>query len=432
MRNKHSKALLLLTVAAVFVVVLAVLAVFGGATKNAGFATEDAAGHDESHGNDHDTLEHGEDEADEHDDHADDEHADDEKLVRLSHAEQEALGIQMRTASPGVLRKSLTLPAEVRINGDRMAHVVPRISGIVREVRKSVGDKVAEGEVMAVLDSRELADVQAEYLAAKARLVLAQREFAREKSLWEEEISSEKDYLVASGKLEEARIHVDAAQQKLTALGLSKDDLAKSTSAASKGLTRYEMTAPFLGEVLDKHIVLGEALDTQSVAFVVADLDTVWVDVKVYEKDVLRIHKGQRVKVSGPKGISSAEGTITYVAPVVDKETRTILARIVLPNKERQWRPGLFLDVTLSLEGAQAAISVPKLAVQQLEDAPVVFVEAEEGFRAVTVELGAEDERSVEVLSGLHEKQRFVEKGAFELKAKLVTSGLGAHAGHGH
>ena len=431
MRNKHLKALLPLSVAAVFVVVFAV---FGGATKKAGFAAEDAAGHDESHGHDHDAHEHAEDDADEHgeDDAHEHDHGHDEKLVRLSHAEQEALGIQMRTASPGVLRKSLTLPAEVRIDEDRMAHVVPRVSGIVREVHKCVGDKVAEGEVMAVLDSRELADAQAEYLAAKARLVLAQREFAREKSLWEEEISSEKDYLVASGNLEEARIHVDAAQQKLTALGLSNDDLAKSTSAANKALTRYEMTAPFPGEVLDRHIVLGEALDTQSVAFVIADLDSVWVDVKVYEKDVLRIHKGQRVKVSRPKGISPAEGTITYVAPVVDKETRTILARIVLPNKERRWRPGLFLDVTLSLEGAQAAITVPKTAVQQLENVPVVFVEAEEGFQAIAVELGAGDERSVEVLSGLHERQRFVVRGAFELKAKLVTSDLGAHAGHGH
>jgi cobalt-zinc-cadmium efflux system membrane fusion protein len=127
------------------------------------------------------------------------------------------------------------------------------------------------------------------------------------------------------------------------------------------------MTSPFNGEVLEKHMVLGEALESQANAFIIADLDSVWVDVRVFEKDLPHIQPGQTVQISGPEGYAAVEGAITYVAPVVDRETRTALARIVLPNTDRRWRPGLFLRVRLRLEQTEAAVLIPKTAVQRFE-----------------------------------------------------------------
>lgn len=396
--------------------------------------THDAHMEEDDHA--HEQAGHGEAHSQESHDHSAEENHGHEKEalpeLRLSEEEREALGIVLREASPGHIASEIELPAEIQLNEDRVAHVVPRVSGIVREVYKTVGDKVSEGELMAVLESRELADAQAEYLAATTRLQLARKEYAREKSLWQEEISAEKDYLAASRELEEAQILAQAAAQKLKALGVSAEQLQKVAIGQRDNLTRYEMTAPFAGEVLDKHIVLGEALASQSNAFVIADLDSVWVNVRVYQKDLLRVHEGQAVQVSGPEGYSTVQGTITYVAPVVDRETRTALARIVLPNKDRQWRPGLFLHVRLRLEETPASVVISKRAVQRFDSGTVVFVEKDGLLQAVELELGRETEESVEVLSGLSPGDRYVAEGAFELKAKVVTSNLGAHAGHGH
>ena len=352
--------------------------------------------------------------------------------LRLSESERQALGIVLREAAPGNLPVEIELPAEVRLNEDHVAHIVPRVAGIVREVHKSIGDTVLEGELMAALDSRELADAQAEYLAANSRLELARKEFAREKALWEEQISAEKDYLAASRELQEAQIAVRAAVQKLQALGLSEAQLREVASGRRDFLTRYEMTSPFNGEVLEKHMVLGEALESQANAFIIADLDSVWVDVRVFEKDLPHIQPGQTVQISGPEGYAAVEGAITYVAPVVDRETRTALARIVLPNTDRRWRPGLFLRVRLRLEQTEAAVLIPKTAVQRFESTPLVFVEEDGALRAVELELGRESGDSVEVVAGLPAGARYVAEGAFELKARIVTSNLGAHAGHGH
>ncbi|HOF39498.1 MAG TPA: efflux RND transporter periplasmic adaptor subunit [Candidatus Hydrogenedentes bacterium] len=395
----------------------------------------------------HDHDEHGEEEHGEEASHAEHEHSapaapghDGETgehgehfpEVHLPETERQALGLVLREAAPGKLTVEVELPAEVRLNEDHVAHIVPRVSGIVREVHKHIGDRVLKGELMAVLDSRELADSQAEYLAANSRLELARKEFTREKSLWEAQISAERDYLAASRELQEAQIAVRAAGQKLQALGLSEAQLRDMASGRRDFLTRYEMTSPFDGEVLEKHIVLGEALESQANAFIIADLDTVWVDVQVFEKDLPHIRPGMTVQISGPEGHSATEGVITYVAPVVDRETRTTLARIVLPNTDRRWRPGLFLRVQLRLEQAEAAVLIPKTAVQRFESAPVVFVEDGDELRAVEVELGHENSDSVEIVSGLPAGTRYVAEGAFELKARIVTSNLGAHAGHGH
>ena len=118
---------------------------------------------------------------------------------------------------------------------------MPRIPGVVREARKRLGDQVRAGEVLAVIDSRELADAKAGYLAAGERLALAESTFAREKSLWEKKISAEQDYLAAKQALTEARIELQAAKHKLQALGLSEASLKQPSARPDASLTRYEI-----------------------------------------------------------------------------------------------------------------------------------------------------------------------------------------------
>jgi cobalt-zinc-cadmium efflux system membrane fusion protein len=127
-----------------------------------------------------------------------------------------------------------------------------------------------------------------------------------------------------------------------------------------------------------------------------------------------------------------AQGTIAYVAPVVDEKTRTALARVVLPNPDGQLRPGLFVNAEISVGQESASVVIPKSAVQRMGEKTVVFLDTPDGFKPAPVSLGRSNEARVEVLSGLVAGQRYVTQGAFELKAKIVTSGLGAHAGHGH
>ncbi len=230
-----------------------------------------------------------------------DEHEDEER-IRLTEEEMKEFGVELSPAGPGKLKIHVNLPGEIVLNADRVVHVVPRVPGIVSVVRNTLGDRVRKGETMAVLESRDLADAKATFLAVRERLLLAEANFRREEGLWEKKITAEQEFLQAKQSLAEARIELRLAEQKLHALGFSEDYLARLPNAPDASYTRYEITAPLDGTVIGKHIVLGEVLKDDSEAFVLADLSTVWVDISVYQKDMPLIRQGIPVLISAGMG----------------------------------------------------------------------------------------------------------------------------------
>ncbi|NOZ25883.1 MAG: efflux RND transporter periplasmic adaptor subunit [Nitrospirae bacterium] len=352
------------------------------------------------------------------------------EVIRLTAEEIKEFGIEVAEARPGRLEVYKNLPGDIVLNADRLVHVVPRVSGIVREVRKTLGDYVYKGEVMAVLESRELADAKASFLGARERVALAEANFIREESLWKKKISSEQEYLEAKQALAEARIELRSAEQKLHALGFSEESLARIPEKPDVSYTRYEIVAPFDGTIIEKHITLGEVLKDDAEAYVIADLRSVWVDISVYQKDLPFIRKGQEVIVSAGHGLPEARGRISYVGPLVGEETRTALARVVLPNPEDTWRPGMFITARVMVDAPEVDVVIPRTALQNIDDETYVFVETGDGFIPRAVEIGRSNTGSVEVVSGLLPGQRYVAKGAFTLKAQLLKAAFGDGNGH--
>ncbi len=344
--------------------------------------------------------------------------------VRLSAPELAEYEIELATAGPGDLVRQITLPGEVRLNGDRLAHVVPRLRGVVRRVNKSLGDPVKQGEVLAVIESWELAEAVATHLAAQARLELAEARFARERELHARKISSLEDFLTAQRELTEARIENAMAEQKHQALDLEED----CHEAGGAVTAEYRILAPFGGTVIERHISLGEVLEANAPAFLVADLSTVWVDLNVYRPELPFVRQGQPVAISAGHGIPDATGEIAYLGPVVGESTRTALARVVLDNRGGLWRPGLFVSGRVTLEQVAVPVLIAREAVQELHGEPAVFVETPEGLGVRHLTLGAGDSSTVAVEQGLTPGERYVARGAFTLKAQLAKGSFS----HGH
>jgi len=400
---------------AIIAVAVMALSLFSGlAAGNNGSATEAA------------TKNHSSEKQNEHEGHK--EHED---VVRLSAKKLKEFGVEISVAGPGKLAAYATLPGEVKVNADMQAHVVPRVAGIVREVRKNLGDRVKPGEVMAVIDSRELSDAKAYYLASRERLELAIANYDREERLWKKKISPEQDYLNARQALAEARINMRSAEQKLHALGFSDEYLKKLPEHPDASFTRYEITAPFEGAVIEKHIALGEAVKEDASVFVVADLSRVWVDLSVYQKDLPYVRKGSKVTITAGHGIPDASGVISYVGPIVGEQTRTALARVVLSNRKGVWRPGLFVNGKIEIDQTNVSVLIPKTALQTFENQTVVFAKTGDSFKPVAVTLGRSDETSVEIISGITQGQAYVSKGGFTLKSELMKESFGGE-GHSH
>jgi cobalt-zinc-cadmium efflux system membrane fusion protein len=287
--------------------------------------------------------EHAEDYADEGDEHG--------GSIRLSEAQMAEFGIELEEAGAGRIALTIELPGEVHPNQDQLAHLVPRFGGIVKEVRKRVGDPVKAGEVLALIES-------------------------------------------------------------------------------SESLASYALKSLIDGTVIAKHITRGEAVSSESEAFVVADLSSVWVDLSVYQKDLDRVRVGQPVAIARGHAAPGAEGVISYVAPVVDEQTRTATARVVLSNSEGAWRPGLFVTGAVTVDSADVPVSVPRNAVQTLDGKTIVFALGSDGLEPRPVRLGRSDGQRVEILDGLSPGDRIVSRGGFTLKSELEKAGF--EAGHGH
>lgn len=202
---------------------------------------------------------------------------------------------------------------------------------------------------------------------------------------------------------------------------------------SNESMNPYSIASPISGWVIERHVTPGEFVSEENSIFVIADLSTVWVDLAVYPKDADRVRKGQVAHVRAIGSNLGTEGTIEYVTPVMDIHTRSLTARVVLPNPDNAWRPGSFVQATVAAEVAATGLVVEKEAVQYLDERTVVFVpDGHNSYRPVEVVTGESDHQHIRVTAGLDDGAEYVSNGAFELKAKIVTGSLGGHAGHGH
>lgn len=337
--------------------------------------------------------------------------------VKLTEAQLKASGITLQTAAQAPLATVLRLPGQLVLNADREARVLSPITGMVREVRAQTGERVNADAVLAVIESQELAEANANYLAARERRALAESTFTREETLWQKKISAEQDYLQARKDLAEARIEERSALQKLLALGVSEGD-AKSLKGSS-ALARYSLRAPIAGSVLERTLTVGEAISDDKPLFRLADLSSLWIDLSVPVSDLATIKPGQLVVVKDKAGAVSGEGKVLFVQPELSAESRTGSVRVALDNAKGQWRPGMFVTTELVTGQQGQVLSIPEGALQTLEGKTVVFVADADGLEPREVTLGRRTAGRVEVLAGLKAGERFAATGSFVLKAEL-------------
>lgn len=346
-----------------------------------------------------------------------------EGKVQLGPEQVKSAGITILTAGPREMATTLELPGEISADKTRVAHVVPRLSGVIAEVLAQEGDSVRRGQLMAVLNSRELAEAKSAYLLAAQQVAFTRVAAEREEALWRKKISAERDYLNARRLHDEAALSLRLSGQKLVVLGLSGDALAGLEAAPPDAMARYEIRAPLNGTVTARDVTVGEAVGADAPIFIVSDLSSVWVNVTVYARDLAAVRDGQEATVASTDLGIEGHGRVSFVGPLVGQDTRAATARMVLPNPQGRWRPGLFVSVALVRDRAAVPLVVAAEAIQSFRDWQVVFVRYGDWFEARPLELGRTDGEWVEVLSGLSAGEQYAAANSFAVKAEIGKLG---------
>jgi cobalt-zinc-cadmium efflux system membrane fusion protein len=354
-----------------------------------------------------------------------------ESVVRLSAAQATLQGITTVRVTSGTLSRHLVVPGTISIDTDRVARVPARVVGTVAAMRKRLGDPVAAGEVVAVLDSREVADAKSDYLTASVNLDLQKTLFDRAKTLWDRRVSAEQQFLQVQNTFAATSLRFDLARQKLSALGIEAEAVkaADRLYAAGKGpstLRLYEVLSPLAGRIVERKVDVGTAVGKDgdpAEIYTVADLSTVRLDLSVPTADLASVDEGADVRIPDPSGGPPIQGRIAFVSPILNQDTRSVHVIAELPNAALRLRPGLFASAAISIASAASQIVVPRTAVQTMSGEKAVFVQTPAGFQRRDVRIGAEDDDAFEILSGLSDGDIVASSNAFLLKAELGKGG---------
>jgi cobalt-zinc-cadmium efflux system membrane fusion protein len=388
----------------------------GGAQKEAGHAGEKPGGHDAHEG-----------EKGGHEGH--DEHGE-AGTVKMTAALQKQNGVVVAPAKLQRLAGVISATGKVEANADRIAHVSPRISGKIVSVKSSLGDSIAAGQVLVTLDSIELGEALSRYHQSQTKLALAQASMERVKALVEKKIAARKDILQAETDYKTAQTELHTDEERLALYGVNVTYLKEG----SHKRPLLPVRSPITGVITEKHAIVGELADPTKSLYTIADLSSVWVVVDINEKDLAKIHRGQTAAVTvGAFPDLKLKGRITYIADLVDQNTRTVKARIEVPNAGRKLKPEMFATIELALAAnAPPVLAVPEDALQDLDSKKVVFVlEETDEFAARQVQTGRIANGLVEIVAGLKEGEPYAVKGSFILKSEIKKGEMKDEHGHG-
>ena len=344
----------------------------------------------------------------------------DDTRVRLASAGTAAeAGIQTVTLKPERFARSVSVTGRLTFNQDRLAQLASPGEALVLEVQVDVGQEVKLGQTMVFLASSQVGAAQAQAQSAKARLAAAEAAVAREEKLRVLGVSTARD--------------VDEARRVLLATQAEAATALSSIRAAGGGARlgsdgRYALTAPFSGVVVSRDAISGRTAAAGQILVSVADPTVMWAVLDVPESEAASVRPGQSVTFvfDGLQG-EKRDGKIGLVSPVVDPQTRTVRARVDLPNPDRSLRGGTFFRAEISVAATHDALLVPRAAVQRAEGQALVFVRASaETFKPIAVELGAGTNDRVEATKGLKAGDEVVTTGAFLLKTEILKDSIGA------
>lgn len=356
---------------------------------------------------------------------------DDEPVVKLSEAQVSAAGIVVAAVEAGELTRRLVVPGAILPSGDRIARVAVKLIGTVAELRKRLGDPVARDEIVAVIDSREVADAKSEYLAAKTTHDLQKTLFERAKTLWAGKVSTENDFLRARALSEDRRIKMEVARQKLSALGLTAAQIESLPDEPVGTMRLYELRSPIAGKIAERRVDLGAPVGREgqeSELYTIVDLDVVWADLALPPADLASIRDGQELDIVASSNGARTRAKIIFISPLLERDTRSARVFAAIDNSSHLWRPGAFVTAEVPLDAQQADLVIPKAALQTIKGERVVFVRRDDRFEVRKVTTGREDAGAIEILSGLSRGDRIAVSNTFVLKAELGK----AEAHHDH
>ena len=327
--------------------------------------------------------------------------------VSLSPTQRVMANVATVAAKPAALNKEINAVGIVQYDQSRQAKVTAWIAGRIDKLNvTAVGAYVSKDKPVAEVYSPDLLATQQEYL-----LAVKSREQLKNSPI--PSISQNGDGLVASSK------------QRLMLFGVKESQIAELEKAGKPNI-RLPIYTPQSGIVIEKMVQQGQYVNTGDPLFNIADLSTVWVELEVYENEFPNIHIGQQVEIRSQSFPGKPfTGRIAFIYPFLDPKTRTVKARVEMPNPGMKLKPDMFVNAIIKVP-LGSAIVVPVTAVIDTGQRQVVWVETSTGmFEPRDVQVGQTSNDKIQILSGLKTGDKVAVSGGYLIDSESQLKGGG-------
>lgn len=323
--------------------------------------------------------------------------------------------IKIDTANTAPISDTIRVAGRIDFDEQRLARIGSSVNGRVTDLHAILGQSVNKGEVLARLHSNELSTAQLAYLKAKSQMELHRRNVERAQSLFATDVISDAELQRRTNEFEISSAETRAARDQLRVLGLpqsSIDQLGKTGAIDSVA----PVISSIKGVVVERKVAAGQVVQPADNLFVVAELSRVWAVAQVPEQQVSQVQEGQSVQIEVPAlANEKLVGKLIYVGQTINPETRTVLVRTELDNKDGRLKPAMLASMLIESAPTERLV-VPQSAIVRENDSDYVFlVLPDHQFRLTRVKLGPSSNGSRVVLDGLKAGEQIVVEGAFHL-----------------
>jgi membrane fusion protein, heavy metal efflux system len=351
------------------------------------------------------------------------------ETVTLTQAAIKEIGLKTETISKKSFAKYCVVPAKVLTNQDNEAVVGSLIQGRVYKVFVKAGDKVKSGQELMLLEGLEIGQIKAGFLSAVANLEYHKSNYERQKKLFAENAGAQKNLLETQNEYEKALAEYSAEKNRINAIDLTDREVIDNKSAQldDHRAGTLPVKSPIDGIVVERNVVIGQLIESTTTAFKIINLNSVWVDGQIYEKDIGKISCKTSAEFTASSCPSETfKGKITYIGQVVDEKTRTITIRAEFDNAAWKLKPQMFGELKIPEEKNTAALLVPAEAIIRIDNADYIFIQKDENtFEKMPITACCIQNEMAEITKGINEGEKIVVKGAFYLKSELLKASLG-------
>jgi len=313
------------------------------------------------------------------------------------------------------IKRSLDIPGSIEVKQNLLARIGSPVQGRIIEISGMLGQTVKQGDVLAVINSTELAQQQLNYIKSVQMVELKTKAYERAVLLFDADVVSEAQKLERKTELSAAKAEMEASKDQLFVMGMTLKEIeAIQSETQIDAIT--SIVAKIDGKIIKKNVNVGQVVEPTEDIFTIAELSEVWGVAQVPERQIGFLKEGDDILIDVPAYEEKhVEGKISYLGDIVDPVTRTVTIRTEIDNSHGLLKPDML--ITMKVSGKEVEkVGVPVNAIVSIDDIPNVFIKiADNKFLLRPVTLGIKNKEFIHIEDGLLEGEEVVIDGAFHL-----------------